>query len=199
VDENNIVVGLLWSIDAATETLGYANLITNVCATMGITILTTGTPGTIALGAVNVAEEPDVAMTAQPLDALVAQLERSDAGRDVLAFFRRHNREIDELLRTNREVKVAWNRFYGPSFTAHLVKSARDPSHRLPAEIEGVSPVNLLIRMSVVLQEEGTPELAAAVDEHTLPLLALIDGATSVSELLARAGASAPHAVATTD
>ncbi len=188
LDPNGIVVGLIWSIDAATQTLAYANYITNVVAALGITIIPSGTPGTIMLGGSAVSDEPSTLEDAsQPLDSVVLGLEESEIGRSVLAFFRAHQREINGLLKTNRNVKVAWNRFQGPAFTAHLVKSARQTGHTIPADLDGVSPANLLIRMSVVLQEEGSAELASAVDRFTLPLLNLIDGARSAAELVERA------------
>ena len=188
VDENNVVVGLLWSIDKATETLGYANLITNVTATMAITIINSGTPGTIPLGA-GALTEPVEAAVPDRLDELVKVLEAMDVGRAALAMFREHGREIDRLLNENRHVKVAWHRYQGPAFTGHFLKSAREPGHRIPLEIEGVSPANVVLRMSVVLQEQGSEPLAAAVEKNTVPLLHLVSGVTSVEELLGRATA----------
>ncbi|MEO5817899.1 MAG: hypothetical protein ABIT20_21695 [Gemmatimonadaceae bacterium] len=187
VNENNVVVGLLWSIDAATEKLGYANRIVDVVAAMGITILTSGTPGTIALGSIAVSDDAlHAPIPTEPGAELTRQLERSDVGRRALALFQNHGTEINELLNGNRNVKVAWHRYQGPAFTGHFVKSAREAGHVIPAEIEGVSTANTLIRMSVVLQEYGSPALAAAVDECTVSMLTVISGATSVRDVLAR-------------
>ncbi|MEO8335392.1 MAG: hypothetical protein ABI664_10485 [bacterium] len=187
VNENNVVVGLLWSIDEATEKLGYANRIVDVVNAMDITILPSGTPGTVALGGVSVSdEELRAPINATPSDELATQLAQTEAGRRALALFQNHGKEINELLNGNRHVKVAWHRYQGPAFTGHFVKSAREPGHVIPSEIEGVSPANTLIRMSIVLQEHGSPALAAAVDECTVPLLSVVSGATSVREVLDR-------------
>jgi hypothetical protein len=189
VNEDNIVVGLLWSIDEATEKLGYANRIVDVINAMGITILTSGTPGTIALGGVAVPDEVlSTPVRLEPGEELTRQLDRSAVGRRALALFKEHGREINELLNDNRQVKVAWHRYQGPAFTGHFVKSAREPGHVIPAEIDGVSPTNTLIRMAVVLREHGSAALAAAVDECTVPFLNVISGATSLRDALENVG-----------
>ncbi len=191
VNDQNQVVGLLYSIDKATETNGYANVITNVMTAMSIAIINSGTTGTIPLGAQPTGaldDEPVQLREADdaPLAPLLRGLKESGTGRLALAFFNRHGHEINRLLETNRQVKVSWHRYQGPAFTAHAIKSAREPDHRIPAAIEGVASANLLLRMSVVLQEEGSAELAAAVAEQTVPLLNLIDGCDSVQALLER-------------
>jgi len=186
VNDQNVVVGLLWSIDAATETLGFANLITNVTAAMGITIINTGTAGTIPLGAAPGAEEMTGPGAETPLHDIAKILERFEEGRRILDLFHRHGHEINSLLNNNREVKVAWHRFHGPVYTAHVIQSARERDHVIPREIEGVTPANLLIRMAVVLQDHGGPALAAAVEENTIPALDLFASAGSVHELIDR-------------
>jgi hypothetical protein len=45
--------------------------------------------------------------------------------------------------------------------------------------------------MAVVLQEYGSPALAAAVDECTVPVLAAVAGARSVRDVLDRIGVDA--------
>jgi hypothetical protein len=160
---------------------------------MNITILNSGTAGAIPLGGAPSAEalaETDAA----PLAAVVKALEQSAAGREALALFREHGDEINALINGNRQVKVSWHRYQGPAFTGHVVQSAKEPSHRIPAEIEGVSPANLLIRMSVALQEHGSAALAAAIDRNTLPLLNLVAGAANVHELIERVGTTPAEA-----
>lgn len=187
VNDANQVVGLLYAIDAATETRGYANIITNVMAAMNIRIIDGGTPGTIPLGSTAIAEATtlleidDVA-----LREIASTLQRSAKGRRVLEIVERHRREINQLLNDSREVKVAWHRFQGPAFTAHAVKSAREREHAIPSEIEGVTPANLLIRMSVVLQNHGSPSLRADVDASILPVLDLLSAGGRVHDLVER-------------
>jgi hypothetical protein len=184
VNEANVVVGLMWGVSKASK-LAYANRITDVLTALDIKIIESGTAGTIPLGAAPSAEEVDALDVADvPLREIRAVLERSAKGSRLLQLFDRHGDEINELLNTNREVKVAWHRFHGPEFTAHVIESARQPDHAIPAEIEGVSPANLLIRMSVVLQDNGSPALAAAVETNTLPTIELFAAACSVQGLL---------------
>jgi hypothetical protein len=197
VNAENVVVGLLWGGIASTG-VTHANLITDVISALDITILNSGTAGTIPLGSPPSAEALAEMDAAVPLDAVVKALEQSEAGRTVLTLFKAHRDEINELVNTNRHVKVSWHRYQGPAYTAHVIRSGKEPSHRIPTEIEGVSPANLLIRMSVVLQEHGTPALAAAVEKNTLPLLNLLAGAASVRELIERVGAVKAEPVATT-
>ncbi|MEP7343634.1 MAG: hypothetical protein ABI877_00145 [Gemmatimonadaceae bacterium] len=184
VNENNAVVGLLWAIDAETEKLGFANIITNVTTAMDITILNSGTAGTIPLGSTQFTEtETRTDGAAMPTDAIVKELEQTEVGRRILAMFDRHGHEINELINTNRQVKVAWNRYQGPSFTAHIIKSANEPGYRIPAEINGVSLTNLVIRISVVLQGQGSAGVAAAVEENTLLVLNLLGDNASIGEV----------------
>jgi hypothetical protein len=121
-----------------------------------------------------------------PLREIARVLQQSEKGRRVLALVERHRREINQLLNDSREVKVAWHRFQGPAFTAHVVKSVREHDHAIPTEIEGISPANLLIRMSVVLQDHGSPSLKADVEASTLPLLDLLSAGGRVHDLLER-------------
>jgi hypothetical protein len=190
VNDQNVVVGLHWGGDG---TWSYSNLITNVVSAMNITIVNSGTPGTIPLAAVPGADVGAVEDTgAATLAEIQKVLVQSEQGRSIIELFDRHSREINDLLNTNRQVKVAWHRYQGPAFTAHVIKSAQEPGYRIPSAIADVSITNLLIRMSVELQQYGSPALASAVDRNTLPLLNLLDGATSVRELLERVGNEAP-------
>jgi len=190
VNEANVVVGLMWGVDKVSK-LAYANRITDVLTKLDIKIVESGTLGTIPLGASPSAEEVAALDVADaPLSEITAVLERSPKGRQLLELFDRHGDEINELLNTNREVKVAWHRFHGPEFTAHIIESARERDHAIPAKIEGVSPANLLIRMSVVLQDNGSPALAAVVEANTLPTLKLFAATKTVHELLEHFDAS---------
>jgi hypothetical protein len=192
VDENNVVVGLMWGVVDATK-LAYANRITDVVSALNITIINSGTAGTIPLGAAPSAEEiAALDVSEAPLREIAAALERSATGRRAVELSRRHRHEINTLLNNNRDVKVAWHRFQGPAFTAHVIKSARERDYRIPAAIEGVTPANLLIRMSVVLQDHGSPALAAAVEANTRTALELFSVAGSVHELLEYVDAKSP-------
>lgn len=184
VNDQNVVVGLHWGGDG---TWSYSNLITNVVSAMNITIINSGTPGTIPLGSVpTISDAAPFEVDDLALRDVAATLQRSTKGRSVLELVERHRREINQLLNDSREVKVAWHRFQGPAFTAHAVKSAREHDHAIPSQIEGITPANLLIRMSVVLQDHGSPSLKADVEASTLPLLDLLSAGGRVHDLLER-------------
>lgn len=186
VNDENVVVGLMWGAHPTTK-MAYANRITDVVSALNITILNSGTAGTIPLGGASyTGEVPAVDAADAPLHEIAAALQRSADGRRMKELFDRHANEMNALLNTVREVKVAWHRFQGPAFTAHFIQSAREREHAIPANIEGVTPANLLIRMSVVLQDHGSTELAAAVEANTLPLLELVGKVNSVHQLLDR-------------
>jgi hypothetical protein len=187
VNEQNQVVGLLWG-DAPAGSI--ANRITDVIAAMNITILNSGTPGTIPLGSMAAAAE-FAERDADELATLARELRQSEPGRALLALADRHGREIDALLNGNRQVKVAWHRYQGPAYTAHIIESARDPAYKIPAAIDGIALPHLAIRMSVVLQEHASAALAAAVQQYTLPLLNLIAACDSTRDALQRLGALA--------
>ena len=187
VNDENQVIGLHWGGDG---TWSYSCLITNVVSAMNITIINSGTPGTIPLAGI-----ADAVATATDTGALAqfeAALASSEHGRELRALFDRHGREVNDLLNANRHVKVAWHRYQGPAYTAHLIKSAQEPDYCIPSAIADVSLANLLIRMSVELQEHGSASLAADVERYTLPLLDLADGAASVHALLQRLGGEIP-------
>jgi hypothetical protein len=188
VDENNVVVALLWGGDHSKPNgNSYGTRITDVVAALHITIINSGTADTIPLGAAPSAEEVEALdVPTPPFRDMADRLAQSPRGRLVLELFERHWREINALLESNRDVKVAWHRFQGPAFTAHLIESARDRDHVIPAEIQGVALGNLLIRMSVVLQEHGSTALAAMVEANTLPLLELFASGNRVDDLLDR-------------
>jgi hypothetical protein len=186
LNDDNVVVGLLWGMDS---TYSYCNLITNVVSAMNITIINSGTPGTIPLSSLPSEELlAGEAAGATALAEIEQTLAQSERGRMILDLFERHRREINDLLNQNRQVKVAWHRYQGPAYAGHVIRNAQEPDHPIPVAIADVTPANLLIRMSVELQQHGSPALAVAVERHTLPLLNLLSGATSVHELLQRVG-----------
>ena len=186
VDEENLVVGLMWGVDKGTRR-AYANRITDVTSAMKITIPNSGTAGTVALGGMPiVSDAPPFEIDDASLRAVAGKLRRSAKGRSILELIERHRREIDGLLKNNREVTVAWHRFQGPAFTAHVIESARDRQHVIPPTIEGVAPANLVIRMSIVFQDHGSAQLRTDAEANTLPLLELLATGGGVHDLLDR-------------
>ncbi len=96
VDEQNVVVGLLWG---GAGNVSIACRITEVATAMGVTILNSGTAGTIPLGsAPSIEELAESRVTAAPLETIADELRKSRRGRSALAFFDTYGHEINELL-----------------------------------------------------------------------------------------------------
>jgi hypothetical protein len=87
-------------------------------------------------------------------------------GREVLDLIEIHRREVAYLVNHERPVTVAWHRNKGPAFLNRALTNARDPSQRIPEEIEGVSRRQLLESMAAVLAEHGGSELQSALERH---------------------------------
>ena len=172
VNAKNQVVGLLFAGDDTAHTTN-ANQIDHVLTRLNITINSslqgTGLPmGSV--GATNsmtdFSDAPDWWATAE---AALGQTERGAFFRDLVL---RHRGEINALIKSNREVQVAWQRYSGPAFLNHLVRSVRD-DHPIPEQIRGVSLQNLLLKMSAVLMRQGSERLKTDLQEHYLSVLEL--------------------------
>jgi hypothetical protein len=155
-----------------------------VLTAMNIAIPVLGTAGSIPLGATGSAPRAPTAMRAS-----VAELERklraTATGAHWAELVERHAREVRELVNYDRRAKVVWQRVQGPAFLAHWIKSARDPSYRVPVEIGGMHLHNALLAMCVALRERGSRELAAAATEHYLIALELTQRHDRAHELVA--------------
>ena len=168
VNNLNQVVALNFAGPNA-EILGIANDIRLVTAAAGLncSILSSGTAGAIPISAID-APEPIAAKPNALIASLKHRLNQSPKGQEFLQSISDHHREVLDLINDNREAKVAWNRFQGPSFVGHLMKNAKEPQHPLPDEINGYSFQNLMIKMSDVLERHGSRKLAKAVEDYSL-------------------------------
>ena len=71
---------------------------------------------------------------------------------------------------------TAWNRYHGPSFVSHYLKTIKDNGYIAPPEINGIRVENLLVAMATVLQDEGNPALAHAIWHHYLQIIEAAKG-----------------------
>jgi hypothetical protein len=92
------------------------------------------------------------------------RLESSLLGARVASAVEEHRREVVDLVNGCRPVTVAWRRQHGPAFVAHLLKSIREPDHRIPPEVDGVTLDELVGRMTETLARHGSPGLRTAID-----------------------------------
>ena len=112
-------------------------------------------------------------------DALVA----TTFGRTLREDFDRVHREIIALIRTRRPVTVAWHRHRGPAFLACALNHLKGDAETIPLQIGEVSRASLLVRMSAVLHDNGSPELRECLARHGRVLTALA-GAETLNECL---------------
>jgi hypothetical protein len=165
VNNRNQVVGLIaWQGGANA----YGNLISNVIANLNVAVLNSsgGTAGTLPLGAIGAVAPPVTARPNTVLTRLESRLKESQQGLKLLNTVHENFGEVLDLINDNREVKVAWNRYQGPAFVGHVVKKMQEPLHPFPDQVDGYSLQNLLIKMSDVLERNGSRRLAQAVEEY---------------------------------
>lgn len=187
VNNRNQVVGLHF---AGNGTNGYSNLVANVIAGMNITYMSSGTAGTLPLSAIDTMPPPVDARSTTFLNRLEDRLRQTQEGLKFLQIVQENRNEVMDLINDNREVKVAWNRYQGPSYTGHLVKNIMEPEHPIPDQVDGYSLQNLIIKMTDVLEQNGSRKLAAAVDDYSTTVFQFADqyrGFDSVDELLQKA------------
>ncbi len=72
---------------------------------------------------------------------------------------RRHRPEISALIEHRRPVLVVWRRLQGPAFANAVVRNQRDAQQEIPLVINGVPREELLARMGVALEENGSEAL----------------------------------------
>lgn len=176
VNNLNQVIGLVFASDDKPETLGihgYANSVANVISPVvgvNITFMNSALPGhpdTVPLSSITDLYPPIV--TANPGNFLLKiekRLNSTPEGQKFLQVVHENRREVLDLINDNREVKVAWNRYQGPSFIGHLMINGNNPSHQIPDQVEGYSLQNLLIKMNDVLDRHGSSKLTRALEDY---------------------------------
>ena len=100
------------------------------------------------------------------LEAYEHELRSTQQGRAILELVTLHVNEVNRLINHNREVMVTWQRNNGPVFFSQFMGSAFDPNAVFKKEIEGIYLPSLIRRMAVVLQDNGSKNLVAAIDKH---------------------------------
>jgi hypothetical protein len=186
VNATGEVIGLMWGRNpGSTGPNGVASPIAAVLSTLSITIPTSG-GGTLALTTPGPLPPAEAA-----LQALEAELERSDAGRRILAMIRRHRAEVFSLVNQNRAVTVAWRRNEGPALLATLLRTEDGAATPLPRVVNGVPVMNLLIAMTAALQEHGSPDLRRDLDAHALAVMRLVDQSSVLGDLYGPSAAAA--------
>jgi hypothetical protein len=181
------VVGLLRSRDNATGNLGFATPIQDVLTAMNITIIPTDE--TQNFGDLAAFEEEAVDLVAQipadsPFAALAQRIQSMEGGQQLLQIVATHRSECLDLVNHRRAVTVAWQRNQGPTFLAALGRSAKEPSYRIPHEIQGVTREQALNGILQALAAHGSEALRADIAAYSDLLIGIVTNNDTVDELL---------------
>jgi hypothetical protein len=153
-------VGRLYSIDDATGTLGFAKPIGPILTVLGITIIPTDETEEYDVSDWD-EERIGVTVPPRPEDVFAAvpdRLQMTEAGQELLTLFRRHRREIAELVNHLRPVTLAWHRSQGPSYLAVLMRRVREPAYRIPDSLNEVTREEIVQQMREVFTRQANAE-----------------------------------------
>jgi len=114
------------------------------------------------------------------------QLKVSPVGREVLHLVRIHGEEVMYLINKNRPTMVCWQRHHGPKFLKSVIDSGFEEDTDFVKEIEGVSIETLILFMSEVLQDYGSPDLKMSIGKYALVVLQMARETNSLREIINR-------------
>jgi hypothetical protein len=100
-----------------------------------------------------------------PAPALLRRLEddldRSRTGRELIALWLAHQRELTDLVNHNRRVAVTWHRNGGPALLQSLVRMLGQPRLALPETVHGRPVADCLDRIAAAFARFGSAVLRA--------------------------------------
>lgn len=117
-------------------------------------------------------EDPEASALRAGQRRVGAQLQRSRLGKIILEKLRRRGREAQRILARDRRAQALWQHYQGPAFVNHCIRNLRDPSHRVPTMINGMSRAQLLRVMADVLAEHGGPDMRRDIERYRELVLA---------------------------
>lgn len=185
INDQNQLVGLVFSRDPANHSIGHACHIGPVLDLLQITPITAANPPVAPAGRL-LSDLPGVVTDGvDHLPALKQRLLNTERGRQVFDLALAHRFEIVKLVNECRPVTVAWHRNKGPAFLGHLMSNARNPEHVVPGEIEGVTRDTMVRNLTGALLAHGSPELRQVIACHFDEGVAQLDRFDSLHELVA--------------
>jgi hypothetical protein len=184
VNRERMIVALLFGGDTDIGT-GHASHIAPVLHHLRITMISRSNrivgDATTASRGTPVMVTPDASVgRAGELRARILESERGIRTRELVD---RHRDEVVHLVNRVRQVTVAWHRVHGPEFLAHVVEASRRSTHRVPAQIEGVSRAEAAAHMLESFSRFGSAALREGVRLHGDDMRALLDAANHIEEL----------------
>lgn len=152
------------------------------------TAMAHGFPITItATGVIGDEDELEMTVAAARTDlmwALELRLRQTERGRELWSIIDRHQREILRLVNRERAVTVVWRRNQGPAFIAAMGRSLKEPTFRIPEEMNGVSRQRLIIAMATMLDAHGSEALRSTLAEHRALLQEVLIGGGRAEEMV---------------
>jgi hypothetical protein len=181
VNEHNQVVLLVYSADLPNHR-SYANNIQTVETTLNISILDSTFHASVAgnegvpLSSIS---SNAIFNLGNAMEELEAELIQFREGKRMLELFKIHRPELLDLVNHKREVMAAWNRYQGPAYLAHIARSFRRENKPVPEQIKSITLQSLLLKMTAVLQRNGSPELAKSVTDNYLHVMNVLSAGRS--------------------
>ena len=183
VNAQNRIVGLLYAVDAVDPTRGIACHIHPVMAYLSITPITTANPPVGPAGqTLN-----DVEGIFTGINHTTEVRERflnTRKGAEIYQQILDHRQEVIALVNHRRPVTVAWHRSKGPTFLAHFVNNARDPTHVIPFEVEGITRDQMIQRMAEVLTQHGSESLQQVIRHYIDEVMGFINSFDNLHEFV---------------
>lgn len=114
------------------------------------------------------------------LEAIREELRRFPLGRRLVDAIERHRPEIGHLVNHQRRVTVAWHRAHGPAFLALFLRELRSVDQPMPHTVNGAPITQGLVAMRRALEENGSPELVADLQQLWPALSAVVPGSRTL-------------------
>jgi hypothetical protein len=175
IDEQNRLIGIVFSGNVNDHSKANACHIHPVLAQLKITAITSANPPIGPAGEARADASGSFAYGINEAIPLRDRLRASPRGAHYYAEALRHCDEVLGLVNECRPVTVAWHRGKGPDFLAHAANNLRNPDHMIPSAIEGVSREMLLRRLAEELRANGGYSLNATIDRYFDEALGLIN------------------------
>jgi hypothetical protein len=176
LDLQNHIIGLFRSIHC--DGTGVATGIDVVTTALGIVVLTAqtpqetqGVPDVTGINAMVGATDEVVSEVLMPrfqqeLERVRQEVRATPLGRRYEEVVKRHEREVLDLVNTNRRVGAVWQRNGGSQLVQGLLRMLQFRDQRLPSEINERPLPECLRKIQEILMRYGSAALAADLSEY---------------------------------
>lgn len=190
VNDSNEMIGLMWGAYLSPGTTLYGHSIACPIAPVLLAFNISIPTGGLATSTAPAHLPPDIQLIPGQPEAsrlvtdLQVRLAEGEQGRRLLEMIDTHRHEVLNLINHKRPVTVTWHRKQGPAFLAAIGRSVKEPTYRIPEEIEGISRQHAIMSMVTILEEHGSEQLRASIREMSLPLLEILSRFDTVDDFV---------------